>query len=455
MQLVVFGLNHKTAPVGVREKFALSHDDVKKILSLTSYYDSIREMAILSTCNRMEVYAVLDDVPEPCRFLRNFLGKMSADGICEEKYFYCYTGEKCIYHLFKVTASLDSLVLGEGQILSQVKKAYALAREMQTTSTVLNIFFHRAISFGKRVRTETLIAYNTVSVSSAAVSLVQERLGSLQNCRVLLVGAGKMGELTALNLRAKGCDAIYIANRDEQKALALAEKVNGKTILLENVVPSAADMDVIITSTGATNYMIEKKDLLVAMEKNSNKRLMLIDIAVPRDIDPDVKDIKGIELYNMDDMEEAVDEHRRLREHEATLATAMLEEETLALVERFNYLSFQPVMDLLSNRAEKMRKREVKRALAKLPELSSEEIRILDNMTQMIVRKILRDPMVQLNNSAGTSGEEYYVQAMKKLFKLDTLMEKSDEKTTYYWDSQQQACSLAGKPCQNNSGESS
>lgn len=451
MQLVVFGLNHKTAPVSVREKFAMSNEDVKHVLSFASYNDTIHEMAILSTCNRVEVYAVLDAVTEPCRFLKKLLEEVLGEGDYADQYFYCYTGEACIRHLFKVAASLDSLVLGEGQILSQVKKAYALAREMQTTSTVLNIFFHRAISFGKRVRTETMIAYNTVSVSSTAVNLLQEQLGNLEQRKILLVGAGKMGELTALSLLAKGCLDICIANRDQEKAMHLAERVNGRTVMLDRVADMSMEVDAVITSTGATNYIIEKKDLQEVMEKNAAKRLLLIDIAVPRDIDPEVKDITGVELYNMDDMEAAVDENRKLREAEANLATEMMEEEIAALIERFNYLSCQPVMYVLSNRAEKMRKRELKRAMAKLTDLSADEVRILDNMTQMVVRKLLRDPMIQLNKAAGTDGEDYYVQAMKKLFKLDTLMETSDEKTTYYWDPQQQACNVAGKLCQDNS----
>lgn len=449
MQLVVLGLNHKSAPVEVREKFSLSDEEVYLALASTFSYESIKEMVILSTCNRTEIYAVLDNVRHAEKFLKGFVYDIAGYQEDNKDYFYFYDGSECIRHLYKVAASLDSLVLGEGQILSQVKKAYSIAREAQTTSTVLNILFHRAITIGKRVRTETLIAHNTVSVSSAAVGLAGKLFTDFSKCKVLLVGAGKMGVLTALNLKSSGCNDIYIANRDSERAAELAQRVNGKTVLLENVVDSICDMDVIITSTGATHYIIEKRALRNVMEQCKNKKIILIDIAVPRDIDPAVENLPGVELYNIDDLQQVVSENRKLREQEAQIAQQIIKKETKALIERYNYLSLQPVMQLMSDKAEKMRRREVKRALAKLPDLTDEEQKVLDNMSQTIVRKLLRDPMIQLNKVAGTQNEDYYIKAMRKLFKLDLITESDDEEDVDYRDSQQQTGSMASQSYQS------
>ena len=445
MQLVVLGLNDKTAPVEVRESFSLTDEELYLGLKAICEYDKIREMVILSTCNRMEIYAVIDEASDAFMYLRAFLLELVGYKEGTENCLFFYTGRDCIRHLYNVASSLDSLVIGEGQILSQVKKAYSIAREAESTSTVLNILFHRAITIGKRVRTETKIAHSTVSVSSAAVELVKEIYGDCSNIKALVIGAGKMGELAALNLKSKSCRNVFVANRDIKRAVELAEKTDAQPVHFENIVECAQDMDVVITSTGAMHYIVKKEEIKKVMDKRPDRKLVLIDIAVPRDIEPEVALVDGVRLCNIDDLKAVVDTNRSLRAGEAARARKIIDEETENLAERFHYLSFQPVIALLASRMEKMRQRELKRAMAKLPELTQDEYRVIENMSHTIIRKMLREPMIAINNAAGGENEEYYVKAMRGLFKLDVVMENIYEKENHDWDKEQQACPLAGQ----------
>ena len=437
MQLIVLGLNHKTAPVEVRERFSIPADKVSRGLKHLEDYEALNEAVILSTCNRSEMYAVVDDAEEDLPTVKQFLFDLTGNEENIDEYLYYYSGEECIRHLFEVASSLDSLVIGEGQILSQVKKAYAIAREEQTTSTVLNTLFHRAIAVGKRVRTETRIAYNAVSVSYAAVELARKILGDLSESNVLLFGAGQMAELTAQHLVDKGVKKVYVANRSFDRAKELAEKFGGEPVVFETAFKQAVDVNVVVTSTGAPHYVVKPWETQQLMTKRKGRPLVFIDIAVPRDVDPDVADIKGVQLYNIDDLEAVVDENLKEREREARYATAIVEEETSSLLDKFRYLSFRPVMALLSDKAERIRCREVKRAMTKLPDITLEERKAMEHMTKMIVRKLLREPMTKLNTSAGTAHEQFYVDAMSNLFKLDMLREQACEEKDDYRYAQQ------------------
>ncbi|MBR6268617.1 MAG: glutamyl-tRNA reductase [Selenomonadaceae bacterium] len=424
MQLVVIGLNHKTAPVEVRERFSMSRDIVREGLAHLNDYADFHEAVILSTCNRSEMYAVLTDVQRDLPIAKQFLYDVIGNEEDVEEYLYIYDNENCVRHLFEVASSLDSLVLGEGQILSQVKAAYSMAREAGTTSTVLNTLFHRAIATGKRVRTETRIAYNSVSVSYAAVELAKKHLGGLDGRKALIFGAGKMAALTAQHLHSHGVDKIYVANRHIDRAQKLAEDIGGEAVPFKGALIShGTEVDVVVTSTGAPHYVVKSWETRQMMTKRRGKPVFFIDIAVPRDVDPEVGEIRGVTLYNIDDLEAVVDEHVKERQEEAVLARRIIEEEVDSISKRFKYLSFRPLMALLSERAERVRVREIKRAASKLPELTEEEWRMVDHMTQMIVRKLLRMPMMKLNASAGTEQEQFYIDAMRALFKLDTIGE--------------------------------
>ncbi len=423
MQLLILGLNHKTAPVEVRERFSIPKQSVRQGLANLNDYEGINEAVVLSTCNRSEMYAVVDDAKEDLPTLKQFLFDLTGNDEDIDEYLYHFVDEECIRHLFNVASSLDSLVLGEGQILSQVKEAYAMAREAGTTSTVLNTLFHRAIATGKRVRTETRIQYNSVSVSYAAVELAEQELHGLKGRNVLIFGAGKMAELTLQHLRSHGVDKVLVANRHLERAQELAARFEGEAIPFEGALKRAVDVDVIVTSTGAPHYVVKPWETQRLMTKRGGRPLFFIDIAVPRDVDPDVGEIKGVTLYNIDALEEVVDEHVQERQQEAQSAVAIVEEEVRNIEDKFQYLAFRPLMALLSERCERIRQREIRRASTKLPELTKAEWRQVDHMTRMIVRKILRMPMMKLNASAGTAQEQFYVEAMRALFKLDTIGE--------------------------------
>lgn len=420
MQLVVIGLNHKTAPVEVREHFSLSRDTVLEGLRNLDEYEGIQEAVILSTCNRSEIYAVLEDGEAD---LRQFMSDITGHDEDIEEYTYTFYNEECIRHLLRVSSSLDSLIIGEGQILSQVKQAYSLAIEAGATDTVMNLLFNRAIATGKRVRTETRIAFSAVSVSYAAVELARKHYGDLSSAKVLILGAGKMAELTGRHLMARDVGEIFVANRHMEKAEALAEAFGGKAVPFREAIKRAMTVDIVVTSTGAPHYVVKSWETKQLMARRKDKPIMFIDIAVPRDVEPEVGDIKGVTLYNIDDLEEVVDEHKEERRQEAFQAESIVEEETQGLLDRYQYLYLRPVMAQLSERGERIRKRELRRVLPKLHDLSEDELKAIEHMSEMLVRKLLREPMRTLNASAGTLREQQCVDAAKLLFKLDTIPE--------------------------------
>ena len=302
--------------------------------------------------------------------------------------------------------------------ISAVKeRRRAMAKAANATGTILNTLFHRAIAVGKNVRTETKIAYNSVSVSSAAVELAAEKLGGLKDKTALIFGAGKMAQLTAQHLKSHGVKKILVANHHIERALEMAEKIGGEAVPWENAIQRALDVDIIITSTGAPHYVIKPWQTQQLMTRRAGRGIFFIDIAVPRDVDPEVGKIGGVTLYNIDDLEAVVESHVKARQLEAEEARKIIEVEVAAMTERFKYLKFQPLMADLSDRAEKIRERELKRISGKIPNLTDEERRALDQMTKKIVRKLLRLPMMKLNASAGTSQENFYAAAMQALFR--------------------------------------
>ena len=413
MHLKVLGLNHRTAPIDIREKFSIGKDAIRRGLENLDGYDGLSEAVVLSTCNRSEIYAVTVDDCEASlhQFLNDLIG-----GVVDENFLYEFDDETCAEHLFEVAAGIDSLVLGEGQILSQVKEAYSISKSAQATSTILNTLFHRAIAAGKRVRTETKIAYNSVSVSSAAVELAEKKLGGLVGKSALIFGAGKMAQLTAQHLLSHGLKKIFVANHHLERAEEMAAKIGAQAVAWEDAFTGAAHVDIIITSTGAPHYVVKPWQTQQLMTRREGRGIFFIDIAVPRDVDPEVGKIKGVTLYNIDDLESVVEKNLQARQREAVLAKKIVAEDVAAVMERFKYLNFQPLMANLSERAEQMRQRELKKFLGKLPNLSDDERKILEQMTRRIVRKLLRMPMMKLNASAGTDAENFYTQAVKALF---------------------------------------
>ena len=311
------------------------------------------------------------------------------------------------------------MVIGESQILNQIKTAYTLALSEKATRTILNTLFHRAIRTGKRVRTETQISTSAVSVSYAAVKLAEKILGTLENKKVLVFGAGDAAELLVKNLQGKGLKEVVVTNRHPERAEALARKFGGSTVPFHGAVEQAEDADIFVTATGATQYIVKSWDVRNLMMKRKNKPLVAIDIAVPCDIEPDVGTIRNVTLCNIDDLQEIVENNIKFREGEASRAEMIIREEMDSLEERFTYLSARPVMVSLSEKAEHIREREVRRALGKLPDLTEEEKKGIEHMSHMIIRKILREPMIHLNRYAGTEKESAGKSAVTSLFSLD------------------------------------
>ena len=438
MQLVVLGLNHKTASVDVRECFTFSEDNIKRALNHLHEYEEISECVLISTCNRTEMYAVVDDAEDGLQVMQEFLQRISKTPLDIQDSFF-YAEEACINHLFRVTSSLDSLIIGEGQILSQVKKAYSIACDVGTTSTVLNTLFHRAIAVGKKVRTETRIAHSTVSVSYAAVELAKKVFGDLSKSNVLLLGAGQMGELTARHLVENGVKTVIVSNRRYERAVELAHQFHGIAVPFESFMNSATEADIIITSTGAPHYIIRTWDVAHIMPKRQGRPIIIIDIAVPRDVEPEVAAISGVSLYNIDDLETVVESNIRLRQKEAVLAEAIIKKELEELLIKFRYLSLRPIMARMTEKAEKIRQRELKRALAKLTDINADERKAIENMSKMIIRKMLRDPMVCINQAACNQDEEFYLDAIRDLYKLDVIGEgrnREKKKTSYRYAEQ-------------------
>lgn len=427
MQLVVLGLNHKTVSVDIREQFAISEESARSGLHHLDEQNGIQEAVVLSTCNRTEIYAVLKDKSAK-KTLEKFFLALSGNNEAKKEYFFYFEGEECIRHLFEVASGLDSMVIGESQILNQIKTAYTMALSEKATKTILNTLFHRAITTGKRVRTETRISYSAVSVSYAAVKLAEKILGSLSEKTAMVFGAGEAAELLVKNLQGKGLKKVIVTNRHLDKAEELAKKIDGEAVPFSNALSHADEVDIMITATGASQYIVKAWDVRNLMMRRGTKPLVAIDIAVPCDIEPEVGNIRNVTLYNIDHLQEIVANNIRFRKEEAERAKVIVEEEIKSIEDRFRYLSTRPVMVSLSDKAEEIRQRELRRGLSKIEGLTDEDIRVLSHMTHMIVRKILREPMIQLNEFAGTEWESRDKKAVARLFKLDVRKEQELEK---------------------------
>lgn len=436
MQLVVLGLNHKTAPVKFREQLNFDKKQVKGLLRLIRRDERIQEAVIVSTCNRTEFYMTVAKEYRDLEFMLEAVQSMVTKVEVLPEYFYILYGKNCMKHLFRVSSSLDSLVVGEGQILSQIKQAYHLSSEAGMCGTLLNTIFNRAIAVGKKVRTATKIAYNSVSVSSVAVDLAMDVLGGLEDKKILLLGAGKMSELTARHLLDKGAKSIIVSNRSLERAKELAEKFNGRAISFDSYYEEIKTADLVITSTGAPHYIITEKmvNKVMKIRKNPNP-LVFIDIAVPRDVEPSVDDIKTVKSFNIDDLKTAVQLNKDQRAKEVSIVEEIIEEELYELKESLNYLTMRPVMVRLAEKMEFQRKKALKRACVKLGELTPKETRVVERLSERLTHKFLREPMILMNKVAGTPEEEIYKDFITKLFLLEENGEDLTDETNYsYWD---------------------
>lgn len=417
MHLLVLGLNHKTAPVNIREKFAFSGETVIPALKVLHQYPTIEENVILSTCNRLEIWTVASDREQGQKDMISFLQSFQAVRLKEEEieqYFYFYSGEEAVLHLFRVASGLDSLVLGEGQILGQLKEVYEDACTAETNGLFLNSLFKKAIHVGKKIRRTTAIGANAVSVSTVAVDLAKKFLGNLTEQKVLILGAGEMGELTAKSLAVRGVKSIIVANRNFDRAEALAGVFDGQAIHFHEIEDYLSKVDIVISSTGAPHYVLLPEQINSAMSLRKGKRLVLIDIAVPRDIDPEVGKIAGVALYDIDDLKIVLEENMKQRELEAQKALKIIEEE---IAEFKSWVKINPVVALLRQRIERLRVRELEHALEnKFSALSNEDEEAVEKLTLEIMNKILDLPISAVMKR--DDRQQQKIEALVELFHL-------------------------------------
>lgn len=420
MEILVVGLSHNTAPVELRERLHFPERELPKPLELLGQYPFILERMILSTCNRVEVYAVVEEAERARKAVVKFLSDYH--GLRPEEFedkLYCYTQDMAVRHLFRVASSLDSMVVGEPQILGQVKEAYRAAITQDATGVILNHLLEQALRVAKRVRTETGIAQAACSVPSAAVELARKIFGDLAGRIAMILGAGEMAELAARHLLEEGVETILVSSRSFDRAQELAQQLRGRAIRFEEAKAELARADIVVSSTGAPHYVLYKVDLLGAIHLRKHKPIFLIDIAVPRDIDPAANEIENVYLYDIDDLEGVVQANVRERRKEAERAEAIVEKEVASFSSWLHSLGVVPTIVGLRRKMEAIKEAELQKTLSRLSHLSPEEQEAIAALTQAIINKILHEPMIELKRLATLQDGHLYARALQKLFGLD------------------------------------
>jgi len=416
MSLQIIGVNHLTAPVEVRERLAIPDSHLPESLRRLVQHPGVNEGLILSTCNRVEVLA---QSVNGSADLRGFLRQLFPVPAAEiESHLYEYREREAIRHLFRVAASLDSMVVGEPQILGQVKEAYATARAVGAVHSQLDLLLTRAFAVAKRVRTETAVGSSAVSVASVAVELAKKIFGSLQGKHVYLVGAGKMSELAARHLIAHGAESIFVANRTHDRAAELAARFSGQAILFEQLYETCDRADIVITSTGAPHAIFRREHGELFLNRRKNRPMFFIDIAVPRDVDPEMNKLDGIFVYDIDDLQQAVSSHVADRRREAERAEEIVNLEVTRFQQRLQSLDVVPTIVSLQDHLETIRQAEIDRVRGRLGPLTREQEQALDTLTRGIVNKIMHTPVSTLKTAASEPEATTVIDVVRRLFNL-------------------------------------
>jgi glutamyl-tRNA reductase len=415
MLVILLGINHKTAPIEVRERFAFASAELPA--ALRALKEEYGNAAILSTCNRTELYVVGGRGRPGRSELLRFLGRLKGEDAEQRRsHFYFSTHERAVDHIFRVAAGLESMILGESEILGQVRNAYAASAGAGTSGPILDRLFHAAIHVGRQARSETAIGRYAVSVSSTAVGLARKVLGDLQGSTVLVVSAGEAGKLTARNLKETGVARLLVTSRTQERAAELASELGGQALPFDELGRALAESDIVISSTGAPTFLIDETVMETTMRSRNGRPLVLIDIAVPRDVDPSVRRFENVHLYDIDDLKAVVDGNMREREKEVGKVEALVEEEVSRFVEWYRALDVIPTIAALRDHAERVRRLELDKTLARLPDLSADEKARVEAMTRAIVKKMLHQPIARLKSEGGDG--ELYVAALRDLFDL-------------------------------------
>jgi glutamyl-tRNA reductase len=420
VSLVVVGLNHRTVPVELLERMTVPSVALPKALHALALREHLAEAVLLSTCNRTEVYARTTMFHPGVDDVRHFLAEqagMDPDELAD--LLYTYHEDAAVAHLFGVASGLDSMIIGEGEILGQVREAWQVAEREGSVGQFLSRTFRQAVEVGKRSRTETGIGRHAVSVPSAAVSVAVERLGSLEGRRVLVIGAGDIGEKMAIALSGAGVGEILVANRTSARGVALAARLGGRAIALDDVPDELVHADVLLSCTGSADILIERADIEHVMERRQGRALLVVDVAVPRDVDPGVGDVFGVTLLDIDALR--AQGERSLQQRRSELAR--VREIITAELDRYRFersaREAAPLVTALRARAESLRMAELQRHSAKLDALDPGARAVIESVTRGLVNKLLHDPTVRLKDAAGSARGELYADALSELFALE------------------------------------
>lgn len=413
MHIFTAGINHHTAPVAIREKIAIGTSQLSE--ALLTLRPRVPHSVILSTCNRTEIYSVNGETDtafrEEMEFLKNRLDMPYNDPL---QWVYTLKDQAALEHLFRVISGLESMVVGEYEILGQVRQSLAAAEKAEMVDLPLRYLFNSAIRLGRQVRAVTGISKNAVSVSSAAVDLATGVTGDLKKCRVLIIGTGEAGQMAARVARERGVTQIAVVSRNKERALAVAGILNCRPLGLDNLADELALTDIVITCSGAPHRILRVEQVEKAIRKRPNVPLVIIDIAMPRNVDPEVKQIPNVFAYNMDDLNAICEANRKLRENAIHQAESIIRIEMDKFNEQWHHFETRPIIRALMSKAEEIRLAQLKKTLKKLPPLTDEQQSNLEAMTRSIVTKILQDPIEYLkidgNNGRGM---------IQKMFKLD------------------------------------
>lgn len=417
---VTVGLNHRSAPVEIREKVSFPHYKIEAALIELKSYPALEGVVILSTCNRLEIYAATTEVETGINSIKTFLAKHAElEEQDLQQYLYVHTLYEAVRHLFRVVAGLDSMILGETQILGQVAHAYEKATQTEVTNKVINVFFQNALTVGKRVRTETHIDQHPTSISYTAVELVKQSFGDLNNRNILILGAGEMSALTVKHLVANGASTVMVSNRSYERAQALAQECSGKAIKFQDFEKCLLDVDIVISATAAANFVVMPGQIKGVMEQRNQRPLFLIDIAVPRDIHPEVGEIPGVTLYDIDDLREVIDMHQNAREIAGQQAEHIIEEEMVQFLKWHNSLFVIPTLVALQHRGEEIKDYQIEHALSKMGAITAKQEKVIRSMASSIVNQLLHTPITNLKEFATTRQGHLYTEILQNLFNLD------------------------------------
>ncbi|GGB03879.1 glutamyl-tRNA reductase [Macrococcus hajekii] len=424
MHIVVVSVNHRTADVSLREQLTFSETNNEKALSALINQKSVLEGVIVSTCNRTEIYAVVDQVHTGRYYVKSFLADWfdvpleTVKGVTTVK-----VDDEAVRHLYKVTSGLDSIVLGETQILGQIRDSFMHAQSEGTTGTIFNKLFKEAITLAKRAHSETDISSKAVSVSYAAVELSKKILGSLQDKRILIIGAGEMAELALENLAGSGAEDITVMNRTAEKAQTLADRFGGRHVLMEELQCALVDHDIVISSTSARDYIITKEMMEQVMNMRPAHPLVLIDIAVPRDVDPAAGDIDFVFNYDVDDLKGLVDANLAEREKAADKITLMIEQAIVQFLDWVNMLGVVPVITALREKALRIQETTMESIDRKIPDLSERDRKVISKHMKSIINQMLKDPIHQAKELSGSPNRAEELQFFQDIFNISNEVE--------------------------------